>query len=80
MRTFVPHMACGVSLEAAVLPALGIAAVCEQQGALGAAYANAADGADVGSGASAGGSGAAAARRLPSDAVRKEAAATIRQA
>ena len=79
-------MACGVSLEAAVLPALGIAAVCEQQGALGAADANAADGAnasagaDVGSGASAGGSGAAAARRLPSDAVRKEAAATIRQA
>ena len=32
VRTFVPHMACGVSLEAAVPPALGIAPTTRDKG------------------------------------------------
>lgn len=71
VRTFQPQMACGISLEASVLPALGIAAACEARAAGGGAATEAA-------GASAG--AATAPCRLPSDEERKEAAATIRQA
>ena len=69
VRTFVPHMQCGVSLEASVLPALGMAAL-----ACGDAEAKAGK-----EGVGSGGLACAGETRPPSGSQLKEAAAAIRQ-